>query len=88
MLTLRYMPNTSSVLHLQPTLVPLLFVQSLYIFPLFNSILFIYLYVHVVRSSFGPSTLMGSWRSILVAVCCMLNHTVPYCVYRDCGPAL
>ena len=30
MLTLRYMPNTSSVLHLHPTLVPLLFVQSLY----------------------------------------------------------
>ena len=30
MLTLRYMPNTSSVLHLHPTLVHLLFVQSLY----------------------------------------------------------
>ena len=29
MLTLRYMPNTSSVLHLHPTLVPLLFVQSI-----------------------------------------------------------
>ena len=28
MLTLCYMPNTSSVLHLHPTLVPLLFVQS------------------------------------------------------------
>ena len=37
MLTLRYMPNTSSVLNFHPTLVPLLFVQSLY------SLFFIYL---------------------------------------------
>ena len=30
MFTLHYMPNTSSVLHLHPTLVPLVFVRSLY----------------------------------------------------------
>ena len=30
MLTLRYVPKASAVLHLHPTLVPLVFVQALY----------------------------------------------------------
>ena len=43
MLTLRYMPNTSSVLHLHTTLVPLLFGQ-LYLIPRIFLILVMYRY--------------------------------------------
>ena len=56
-LTLRFMPNTSSVLYLHPTLVPLVFVQSLY-----SPFLFIYLLQEIGHADCDGNPALAIYR--------------------------